>query len=115
VAYSGTAADPVAAHAVATETTSRTSHTTATADVAQAGSWVVSYWSDKSSATTSWTTPTGVVVRSTSIGTGSGRVTGVVADSGAGVQAGTAGGLTAVADSASAKAFGWTVVLKPGG
>jgi PKD repeat protein len=114
VAYSGTAAAPVAAHAVATETQSTASHTTPTASVTQAGSWVVSYWADKSSATTSWTVPAGTSSRSTTVGTGSGRITSVVADSGAGVQPGTAGGLTAVANSASAKAVAWTVVLAPG-
>ena len=54
LAYDGTAADPVAAFASAAETTNRATHTTPGANVATAGSYVVSYWADKngSAATT---------------------------------------------------------------
>ena len=53
--YSGTAASPFAAVASAGETVSRAGHTAPDASVSTAGSWVVSYWTDKSSATTAWT------------------------------------------------------------
>ena len=43
--------------ASAAETTNRATHTTPGANVATAGSYVVSYWADKSSATTGWTLP----------------------------------------------------------
>ena len=46
------AADPVATFASAAETVNRATHTTPGANVATAGSYVVSYWADKSSATT---------------------------------------------------------------
>ena len=48
LAYDGTAADPVAAFASAAETVNRTTHTTPGGTVATAGSYVVSYWADKS-------------------------------------------------------------------
>ena len=60
LAYDGTddsAAGPIAAFASAAETTNRATHTTPGANVATAGSYVVSYWADKSSATTGWTLP----------------------------------------------------------
>ena len=37
-------------------------------------SWVVRYWADKTSTTTMWTAPPGVVQRDSLVGTGSGRV-----------------------------------------
>ncbi|MCX6467515.1 MAG: PKD domain-containing protein [Pseudonocardiales bacterium] len=115
VAYGGTAAGPPAAQAVAVETVVRATHTTPTVTVGTAGSLVLSYWADKTSATTTWALPAGVVQRSTTLGTGSGRIVSVTGDSGAGVAAGPAGGLTATADSSGAKAVMWTVVLAPAG
>jgi PKD repeat protein len=111
LAYAGTAANPVAVQAAALETTTRTAHTTPTVTVPTAGSWAVSYWADKSSATTAWTLPAGVARRSGTVGTGSGRIASVVADAGGGVGAGSYGGLTATADSSSGNAVTWTVVL----
>jgi hypothetical protein len=76
VAYGGTSpADPVAAFATRSETTAVTSHLTPTVTVTNPHSWLLSYWADKSSATTNWTAPTGVVVRDELIGSGSGRIT----------------------------------------
>ena len=61
--------------ASAAETVNRATHTTPGANVATAGSYVVSYWADKSSATTGWTLPAGQTQRSISLGTGTGRIT----------------------------------------
>lgn len=93
---------------------SGTSHTTPVL-AATAGSWVVSYWADKSSSTTAWTAPPGVAVRHTAYTTLSGRVTALVADSGAPVAAGPAGGLVATTDASSTRAATWTVLLAPAG
>jgi PKD repeat protein len=113
-AYSGTdAATPVTAFASAAETVSRTTHTTPSVTVPIAGAWVISYWADKSSATTSWTPPAGQVQRAMSIGVSTGRITSLEADSGVPVSAGPWSGLTATASSASAKATMWSVVLNP--
>jgi PKD repeat protein len=115
-AYSGVdATTPISAFASAGETVSRAAHTTPGANVATGGSWVVSYWADKSSATTGWTAPAGQTQRSQSVGTGSGLVTSLQVDSGAGLSPGLRSGLAATASSASAKATMWTVVLAPNG
>ena len=80
LAYDGTAADPIGTFASAAETVTRTTHTTPGASVSTAGSWVVSYWADKSSATTGWTLPAGQTQRSMSVGIGDGRITSVASD-----------------------------------
>jgi PKD repeat protein len=92
----------------------RTTHTTPTV-TAPAGSWVLSMWTDKSETTTSWTAPASVTVRDTALGTGSGRFTALVADSGGPVAAGSNGGLTATTNAASSYADMWTVVLAAAG
>ncbi len=106
---------PISSFASAGEASSRTGHTTPGATVTLNGSWVVSYWSDKSTATTTWTVPAALTVRGLSAGTGSGHLTSALADSGAGIAPGASAGVTATADSASAKATMWTVVLAPNG
>ena len=81
LAYDGTAADPVATFASAAETVNRTTHTTPGATVATAGSYVVSYWADKSAnTTTGWTLPAGQTQRSTVAGTGAGRINSIASD-----------------------------------
>ncbi len=115
VAYHGTTTDPVASFASAAETASTTSHTAPSVPVTADGSWVLNYWADKSSTTNTWTVPTGVTQRGITIGSGSGRVTAVVGDSGAGVSPGATPSRTAVADAASSKATMWSVVLGPAG
>ncbi len=51
---------------------------------APAGStWLVSYWADKSSGTTSWTAPGGQTARSSRFGSPSGAMGGLLADSAA--------------------------------
>jgi PKD repeat protein len=117
LAYRGTSATaPVAAAAVGSETISRAGHTTPAVTVPAGAGWLVSYWADKSSATTTWTVPDGVTSRGVSAGAGGGRVTSLSGDSL--VPAGSAGALTATAttgaaDSASAKAVMFSVVLTP--
>ena len=91
---------------------STTSHTTPTLQAASR-EWVVSYWSDKSSTTTAWTPPAGVQSRNTSVGTGAGRVTSLLADSGAIGPRGPVGGLTATTDAASTRGVNLTLTLAP--
>ncbi|GGT77323.1 PKD domain-containing protein [Actinomadura citrea] len=111
LAYEGTnATDPVAAVAKSSDPGSGTSHTSPSAQVDAAGSWAVTYWADKSSSTTSWTAPAGVETRGTGIGSGSGRITALVADSNGTVATGTYGGKTATTDAASRAAL-WTIIL----
>ncbi len=111
-AYGGTAAtDPVAAFAVRSDPANTTSHPTPVV-AAGAGSWLVSYWADKSSTTTDWVPPGGVGQRSELAGTGSGRIAALLADSGAPVPAGTVGGLVATTNAAS-RATTVSIVLTP--
>jgi hypothetical protein len=112
LAYSGTADTPFEAIASAGETVNQSSHTTPGVTVPTDRSLVVSYWADKSSATTSWTDPPDQVRRTTSAGAGAGRITSLATDPGVGSPAGPSVGVTATADSSSAKATMWSVVIE---
>jgi PKD repeat protein len=113
LAYRGTRlTTPVATATKAVDATSSTSHASPSATVSAAGSWVVLYWSDKSSTTTAWTAPSGVTSRGASIGSGTGRVTSLTADSGGTVPTGTYAARTAKTNAAS-RALKWTIVLAP--
>jgi PKD repeat protein len=113
-AWSGTSATaPVATLASKVDTVTTTTHTTPTVTVATPGSWVVSYWADKSSSTTAWTAPAGQSVRNTSIGASTGRITSLLTDGGGVAAPGSAGGLTATTDLAGTKATSYTLVLSP--
>jgi PKD repeat protein len=107
--YSGDMLAPQIAKA--SETVVRSDHTTPTLSVG-AGDWAVSYWADKSSATTAFTLPPETTQRQAACGTGTGRVCSVFADSNAGVPGGSYGGLTATADSSSGNATMWTILLR---
>ena len=74
--------------------------------------WLVSFWTDKSSATTAWTSPAGVAVREDAYTTLGGRVTSLLADSAAPQAAGTLGGLTATTDQTSSRGATWSLALR---
>ncbi|HEX5018973.1 MAG TPA: phytase [Actinomycetes bacterium] len=113
IAYSGTnATQPIAAALSAAEAKKSASHTTPVAMTAPT-SWVVSLWSNKSSNTTAWSPSPLVTVRQFQGTSGSGRVTSLVADSGAPVGATSSGGFTSVASQSGTMATMWTVVLNP--
>jgi PKD repeat protein len=113
LAYDGTAVDnPIATFASASETVNRAAHTTPGATVATAGSYVVSYWADKTSGTTGWTLPAGQTQRSLALGTGTGRITSVASDPNAPAATGASPGVTATSTTSSRKATMWTVVLQ---
>ena len=115
LAYRGTATPGVVASAAASETVLQTTHTTPTVASPGFGGWLVSYWSEKSSATTSLTPAAGVTARESSTGTLAGRITALAGDSAGPVPQGTVGGVSATADSASARALLFSVVLAPAG
>jgi hypothetical protein len=98
---------------VAGETTMTDHHTTPTVSVPVVGSWLVSYWADKSATTTSWTPPAGVTTRFTAAGSGAGHISELLADSGGSVPTGTQGGLTAIANSSQRNAGMVSIVLAP--
>lgn len=110
LAYGGASATgPVA---VATRSDTGTVHTTPTITAATGGGWLVSYWADKSSATTSWSAPAGLSVRDRAFGTPSGYISSMIGDSGGPIPAGPAGGLSAVTN-AAATAGMVTLLLQP--
>ncbi len=89
-AYRGTdATNPVASIVGAAEPGSSTSHTTPSVANATNGAWRVSYWSDKNSATSTWTAPGGgESSRASTVGSGGGRVSSLLTDSNAALTAG---------------------------
>ena len=97
--YSGVRAGALV-HADFAETVNRAGHATPTVD-APAGSWVVSYWADKSAATTGFALPGSVTGRQALCSTGTGHVCSSLADSDGAVPTGQYGGLVATADTAS--------------
>ncbi|WP_426561543.1 PKD domain-containing protein [Angustibacter sp. McL0619] len=114
LAYSG--ADGTAPLVIATADqpgAATTTHASPPLTVASAGSWVLSYWSAKDSATTAWTAPAGQTTRASVIGAGSGRVTSIATDTASPVPTGPWPGLSATASAASAKVTSWSIVLTP--
>jgi PKD repeat protein len=109
--YSGTSPSQPSV-AQRSDPASTTEHVTPMVNVSVGGSWLLSYWADKSSSTTNWTAPGSSVTRDERIGSGSGRISSLVADSGAPVPNGSAGGLTATTDAAS-RATMISLVLAP--
>jgi len=110
--YSGDMLAPQVAKSA--ETVVRSMHTTPTI-ATSAGDWAVSYWADKSSATTEYTLPASVTQREAVCGNNAGRICSVLADSNGPVSGGTYGGLTATADAAAATATMWTILLRQAG
>jgi hypothetical protein len=114
LAYRGTStANPVATFARVADAAQTTSHVTPFAGVRATGSWVVSYWTHKDSTTSALTPPEGVTVRASGTQTGGGRVTGLVADTGAAAPTGSYGGRVATAAAPASNATMWTIVLAP--
>lgn len=116
--YSGVDAPPVVDAASASEGTTVnggvTNHTTPHVMVPANGQWLVSYWADRTaSLTTSWTAPSGELLRAEEFSSGSSsRAASLMTDGGGPILAGMRGGLTATADGASRKATMWSIVLR---
>ena len=72
----------------------------------------MSYWADKSAATTGFALPGSVTGRHALCSTGSGHVCSSLADSNGAVPTGQYGGLVATADTASATATTWSIILR---
>lgn len=93
--------------------TNQTNHVTPTVTVPSGGAWVLSYWADRNSSTSVWTTPDGATQRLALVGTGGGHVDGQIADSNGNVSAGTYGGLSASTGVQSGRANMVSIVLVP--
>lgn len=72
---------------------------------------VVSYWAERSSDGTSLMLPAGQVARTSSSGTGGGRITAALADAGATAGPGSVGGVTATGTSSLVRTVTFTAVL----
>ena len=104
----------VTASAQTAGTTTTASHASPTVAVAQANSWLVNSWSDKSSATQTWTKPATSTTRANPAATGSGKVSSLLADSGGAVATGTAAARTATTSTAAGGEQLFSVVVSPG-
>ena len=112
--YSGVdQGSPVVSVTSAVESVNRTSHATPVVEAVPTGAWIVSQWSDKSSATTDWIQPLGQRPRVEAFAPGTGRVSVLVTDGARPVAGGTQPAQTAIANSPSAKAVMWSIVLRP--
>ncbi|MEO9326141.1 PKD domain-containing protein [Nocardioides sp. C4-1] len=94
--------------------TSGTTHAGAALDVADPGSWVVDWYSEKSSVTTTWTPPANAVARGTAATTGTGRTSALLTDSGGAVLGGTAPFRSATTDVATSRSLTMSFVVSPG-
>ena len=92
----------------------RPGHRTPTVE-AEESDWALSYWADKTSATTGFVLPDGVTARQATCAPNAGRICSVLADSAGGVPTGPYGDLVALADAAAATATMTTVLLRQDG
>ena len=113
-AYSGVSATAPVGVFNTTSDSGTATHTTPVVTVAQVDSWVVSYWSDKSStAPTAWAAPGDTSVRDSRLGANTGSLSGLLADSGGPVAAGSYGGKSATITADSTKGLNWSISLTP--
>jgi PKD repeat protein len=111
-AYTGVEETPGVAFARAADLSTTDTHVTPVVS-APAGSWVVSYWADKSGTTTTWTPDGSVATRETACGADGGRICSALADSGAPLPASSYGNIPATTNAASDMATMWSFVLAP--
>jgi PKD repeat protein len=99
--YRGNGTPPVASAASGTQSVSTIVHQTPTLNASNGNGWLLSYWSDKGSTTTSWTGPASQAQRSMGTATGTGHVSSLLMDSNGRVSTGGQGGLNATANPSS--------------
>ncbi len=104
----------VTASASAPGTTSATTHVAPAVGVTEAGSWLVSYWSEKSSTVSTWTPPANATSRAIPAATGGGKVSSLLADSNAIVPVGTAAARSATTSVSGGGTQQFSVVITPG-
>ena len=114
-AYRGAqAGTPLSVTASALQTTSTQAHVTPTVNSPDGEQWLVSYWADRGSETTSWTLPGGVTQRSSAFGTPSGYISAVLGDSNGPVGPGQQGGLSASSNAVAGAAVTFSLLVNPG-
>ena len=110
---SSTGASAVVASAASVDAVSGTSHTAPSLTLPASAAWVVSSWVAKSSADTELTLTSPGAVRTTVGGTGGGRLTSLVADSGAPRAAGAVAGAIATSSPAVSRTVMFTTAISP--
>ncbi|MBV9486701.1 MAG: PKD domain-containing protein [Frankiaceae bacterium] len=109
--YTGTdTTNPVETFATTTATNTKTAIAPILTGLSD-GSYVVSFWTDKSSATTSFTPPPTVTQRSVTLGAGSAAVNALLADSDRPISGNYAAKLATTNDQSPANS-GWSIALK---
>lgn len=99
LAYRGSGGTATAtAHAGQVDQVLAADHTTPAVTVTDPTSWVTHYWAAKASTDVTWAPPSGLPVRTSSSGSGSGRIVAVVVDSGS---AQSPGGITSSTSTAT--------------
>jgi hypothetical protein len=109
--YSNVAASPIESVNSSTATSTST-HTTPQLSGLTNGSWVVTFWTDKSTTTTQWSPPAGVTKRADVYGAGGGAVSALLADTGGGVS-GSYPSQTATTNASSGSAAQYAIALTP--
>ena len=110
------ASNPVQSAALVPETTASKTHTTPTLTNSSGTSWLLSFWSEKSSATTGGLTAaaSGLQQRDYSLGTAGAHVTSLIGDSAASVPVGPVGGLSATGPAKVTADLMGSLLLNPG-
>ncbi len=113
-AYRSTGSAVVSASSIRGVDSSATSHSTPETTAAQANSWVVNFWSEKSSTPTTWTLPAESSSRTEEQASGSGKVSGILGDSGGAVPQGSVPSRTATTSTSISRSVLFSVVISPG-
>jgi PKD repeat protein len=113
-AYSGvSSAGPIGGLESAIDSDSAT-HSSPAVLVPRSGSWVVTYWADKSTTPpTTWTTPADLTRRAADVGSGTGSLSGQLADTGGAVAAGLFAPQDSAVDTTSGRGISWALTLNP--
>lgn len=104
----------IAAVAAGIANSGTASHPTPSVNVADPGSWVVSFWSEKSQGTATWAIPSTVVERSQARGTGRGQISGVLADSNGPTATGPSASQVATTSANVSRSIRYSLVIRPG-
>ncbi|MBM9458564.1 PKD domain-containing protein [Nocardioides sp. zg-536] len=113
-AYRSTGASPTVTAVAGGSNAASTSHVSPAITAPRQGSWLVSYWSEKSSTDTVWTAPSSVTQRGTAAATGSGKISAVWGDSAGAVPTGTAAARTATTSTSVSRGATFAIVIDPG-
>jgi PKD repeat protein len=112
--YRGVGSPAVKVSAATAQNVAGATHQTPVVNAPDGTSWLVSYWTDKSSATTTWTGPAGQTQRSLGTATGTSHMSSLLTDSNQRVTSGPQGGLNATANS-GAQGLTMSLLLTGGG